>query len=264
MEIKRLEDSFEDLKLATLQSLQNTETEDENFLKRFQHRLILLSSSIKERHASFFSKKNRALIRRAKSVQVIFDLLSQYMNFLNCSLLFYVIDKFADPATKKEKDEFYSQLKSFRSRTRVMELQSVWKSHLPSDTVEVSAQCSHQSTMTLEQVEDAKEALACQASLESFTLLYCKAAPGSIVICWAIPTHLASLFARTVSDEFMTSLGIESVTINEYSLTDYRRLFPYEPENSERFGQIEPPLSISIKGILQRYPDGQIFKVFLL
>ena len=101
-EIRKLEDAFENLKLVTLQSLQNSETEDENFLKTFQHRLILLSGSIKEGHSNFFSKKNRASIRRAKSVQVIFDLLSQYMSFLNSSLLFYVIDKFADPATKKE------------------------------------------------------------------------------------------------------------------------------------------------------------------
>ena len=29
----------------------------------------------------------------------------------------------------------------------------------------------------------------------------------------------------------------------------------------EVFGQRHPPLSIYIKGILERYPDGQIFKV---
>jgi hypothetical protein len=31
----------------------------------------------------------------------------------------------------------------------------------------------------------------------------------------------------------------------------------------ENFGQDRPPLSIIIKGILKRYPDGQIFKVRL-
>ncbi len=31
--------------------------------------------------------------------------------------------------------------------------------------------------------------------------------------------------------------------------------------NSEQFGQRRPPLSVTIKGILERYPDGQIFKV---
>lgn len=30
----------------------------------------------------------------------------------------------------------------------------------------------------------------------------------------------------------------------------------------EMFGQRHPPLSIYIKGILERYPDGQIFKVW--
>ena len=29
----------------------------------------------------------------------------------------------------------------------------------------------------------------------------------------------------------------------------------------ERFGQRRPPLSVTIKQILERYPDGQIFKV---
>lgn len=31
--------------------------------------------------------------------------------------------------------------------------------------------------------------------------------------------------------------------------------------DSESFGQREPPISVIIKGILDRYPDGQIFKV---
>ena len=30
------------------------------------------------------------------------------------------------------------------------------------------------------------------------------------------------------------------------------------------FGQRRPPLSVTIKGILERYPDGQIFKVMLV
>jgi hypothetical protein len=31
----------------------------------------------------------------------------------------------------------------------------------------------------------------------------------------------------------------------------------------EQFGQRRPPLSVTIKQILERYPDGQIFKVIL-
>ena len=34
-----------------------------------------------------------------------------------------------------------------------------------------------------------------------------------------------------------------------------------EPLTGEQFGQRRPPLSVTIKGILERYPDGQIFKV---
>ena len=32
----------------------------------------------------------------------------------------------------------------------------------------------------------------------------------------------------------------------------------------EQFGQRRPPLSVTIKQILDRYPDGQIFKVLLV
>ena len=32
----------------------------------------------------------------------------------------------------------------------------------------------------------------------------------------------------------------------------------------EQFGQRRPPLSVTIKAILERYPDGQIFKVWLV
>ena len=34
-----------------------------------------------------------------------------------------------------------------------------------------------------------------------------------------------------------------------------------EENFGEHFGQRHPPLSTYIKGILERYPDGQIFKV---
>jgi len=34
-----------------------------------------------------------------------------------------------------------------------------------------------------------------------------------------------------------------------------------EPLTGEQFGQRRPPLSVTIKAILERYPDGQIFKV---
>ena len=36
------------------------------------------------------------------------------------------------------------------------------------------------------------------------------------------------------------------------------------PLTGEHFGQRRPPLSVTIKGILERYPDGQIFKVCLV
>ena len=36
------------------------------------------------------------------------------------------------------------------------------------------------------------------------------------------------------------------------------------PLKGKRFGQERPPLSVTIKGILERYPDGQIFKVCVL
>ena len=32
-------------------------------------------------------------------------------------------------------------------------------------------------------------------------------------------------------------------------------------QDSHAFGQRRPPLSVTIKAILERYPDGQIFKV---
>lgn len=36
---------------------------------------------------------------------------------------------------------------------------------------------------------------------------------------------------------------------------------PPTPPVGEDFGQKRPPLSVTIRGILDRYPDGQIFKV---
>ena len=32
----------------------------------------------------------------------------------------------------------------------------------------------------------------------------------------------------------------------------------------KQFGQQRPPLSVTIKAILERYPDGQIFKVWMV
>ena len=34
-----------------------------------------------------------------------------------------------------------------------------------------------------------------------------------------------------------------------------------DSSDEDNFGQKEPPLYVAIQGILNRYPDGQIFKV---
>ena len=39
---------------------------------------------------------------------------------------------------------------------------------------------------------------------------------------------------------------------------------PDEPLTGEQFGQKQPPLYVAIKSILERYPDGQIFKVCII
>ena len=225
-EIKELEEKFEDLKFCTLSSLIKRESENEDFLKNFKHRLTMLSGSIRERHRRLFSRRNRALIRRAESVGDVFDVISGYMNFLNCSLLFYIIDRFIDSGNVKQLEySFRSLLKAFRLRTSVSELQGVWKSHLPSDYVEVLAQCSHQGTMTLEEVEETKEALACQASLEPYTFFIIKTSPGSIVITWAIPKHIAPVFAKSMQDQtFLKKHNIETMKIDKYNLDLYVEL----------------------------------------
>ena len=50
----------------------------------------------------------------------------------------------------------------------------------------------------------------------------------------------------------MQTLTFNNIYIPQYSMATYQ---------GEQFGQRRPPLSVTIKGILERYPDGQIFKV---
>ena len=50
-----------------------------------------------------------------------------------------------------------------------------------------------------------------------------------------------------------TNIGLLSMDVD----TDSEE----ESGSSEHFGQKRPPLSVTIKGILERYPDGQVFKV---
>lgn len=40
-----------------------------------------------------------------------------------------------------------------------------------------------------------------------------------------------------------------------------RTVFMAELSIGKEFGQRQPPLAVDIKDILERYPDGQIFKV---
>lgn len=202
-EFDQLEEQFHDLKKATLAELTKKSRRNKGLFRLFQTRLALLRASLTKRHERYFSAVNLARVLRSQSFEEIFAMLDDYWSVLNCSLLLHIITKFTqDDPVQALAESFRSSLKVFRTNTRLSQLKEMHGIHVHPEFTKVTmlSQQPEWETYTLENVQTVKEALTLKASLQPFALQLVSASPGSVVLTWALPEHLAPLLAHSLDD----------------------------------------------------------------
>ena len=75
------------------------------YLKRFKIDLTKLPMLAKYKKLKFLQKKKRKIMR-AKSIQDVFDILDPYWNYVDYSLLEYIVKKYCDSHVKKQMQKY--------------------------------------------------------------------------------------------------------------------------------------------------------------
>ena len=227
-EIDKLEEQFDDLRDATLSSLVDKAEKNERFIRRFRTRLALLSGSHKQRHVRFFTSKNIGRLLKSESFEEIFAILGDYWTFLNCSLLLYIIKKFTDGAVAIQMQSYESHFNVFCRETTVAELSSVWGGIVIPESIEISV-TSHRhdwQSLTLKEAMSYSEILAYKASLQPSVLSFIAGYPGSVVLTWSLPRHLASFFAHPLDSAFLDEQGIDSLQFDGITFQEFKSNHP--------------------------------------
>ena len=101
LEINKLVALYDDLVQNTVETLSEMQEDSPKFFRKFRISVAVLPTSLKYQH-SYFLDQHSSQIAKATTVEEIFTLLNRYCNFLNCSLLAHIINKFGDEVLKKQ------------------------------------------------------------------------------------------------------------------------------------------------------------------
>lgn len=179
---------FETLALSCLSELEETQLG----LRKFRTSLMLLPATIKLEHTAFL-KENLPTFLRAESLEEIFMHLNLYWNFIDYSLLDYIIDRFCSDKLKKDMSEYKSDLGQFRRVTTIGEMIHSWPGRIeppPSFTEFTSTLDRDASTFTLEELEELRMKICSEFTLSSFILMFRSVVEGSLVITWVVPSSI--------------------------------------------------------------------------
>ena len=148
------------------------------------------------------AKEHKVLIRKAKadikvaeSVDEVFDVVGR-CDFLNYSLLKYIIDMYGSDKIKDEMAIYAMQIKAFRRETRLQVFSDACEDKPEKDEGKFSLLVTKHdmdwATATLEDVESFRLDVCRELSLYSFSLNLLVVAQGCVEVTWQVPRSLVT------------------------------------------------------------------------
>ena len=217
-QIRKFRGEFETLALSCLSELE----ENHLGLRKFRTSLMLLPATIKLEHTAFL-KENLPTFLKAENLEEIFMHLNLYWNFIDYSLLDYIIDRFCSDELKEDMDKYKSELEKFRRVTTIGQMIRSWPGRVeppPSFTKFTSTLNRDASTFTLEELEELRMKICSEFTLSSFILMFHNVVEGSVVISWLVPSSVIpqlryNLLAKARSKSlFFEENSIVSISID--------------------------------------------------
>ena len=169
---------------------------------------------------NYFRKEIRDNMLAAKSVDEIFVYLSRHWDFLNYSLLEYLIDRHASEKVKKEMGKYVEKIRVFRRNTKLQiffktrgRIPTVDKEFRKRVVTEHDMDCA---TATLEDIEKIRNNYNNELLLSNFSLLFYSVTCGSVEITWLVPESLVAHIQKSIkpSSPFMRNHNVTKFTID--------------------------------------------------
>ena len=163
------------------------------------------------------------LLSDVSTVDIAWSKLSLCWNFLDFSLLDHLVYKFNDPALSNSMEEYKTNIKAFRLRTRVCDFAEYFnfrRENLVHEGLKkIEARLKKKwEECTLQEFEDWRENITQKLLVPKFALVLQKLMinSGSVSVTWAIPAKFAALIAST-----METLDMKGFS-EEYSITSLK------------------------------------------
>ena len=223
-EIDTLVDMYDDLVAKAGVFLSRRQAISPEFLFEFRTRVAVLPTSLKYQH-SYFLEQHSSQIAKATTVEEILYLLNTYCNFLNCSLLAHIINKFGDEELQKQLSSYTRALNKFRSQTKFSEFFKAYTENpnIPPESVALTTKMgSEWEHRTLQDAEEYRKSMV-QCSLLADSALYFQGGRlSSIYLIWYVPNHAIDFLATAMNSEFLHHHSVEEVTIDGVDLEGYK------------------------------------------
>ena len=164
-----------------------------------------------------FLKEKKAMIKAAKDVSEIFEVLSPYWNHVDYGLLERITMEFGDGSVKREVSAYISCLIQFEKDTTVQKFVDAIcdDRQIPDEFRTILIKLDRKpSKCTLYDIRKFKESLACRSSGNAYSIYLKKIGTGSIMVTLAVPSEVVHVFVEGIQDlQYEEDAHIESLWV---------------------------------------------------
>ena len=188
-------------------------------LNRFKIDLTKLPMLKKYKKLRFLRKKKNRILR-AETMQAIFNILDPYWNYVDYSLLEYIVNKYCNKKVRSQMKKYKLKLEEFERATSVLDFTSARPDHRRFPTKHATLKATVQvnpAACSLHDARKIKESIAEKASLEPYVALLRGLNVSSVVLTIAFPHAARKYVEQALDDEFLKQLNIlpESVLYSD-------------------------------------------------
>ena len=184
-----------------------------------RYSLLCLPPNLKKEYRKFV-REAKAEMKESESSEDIIDVIGEHFDYLNYSLLVYVVGLYGSDDLKKKMAEYVKLMESFRKETRL----EVFSEVCDDEPEKVNGRFAtmvtkHEmdwKTATLEDVERFRIQVCRELSLYDFSLNLLKVARGCVEVTWRVPRSLVTFNCVKPSSQSMTDHHVTTLTIDGF------------------------------------------------
>ena len=161
-----------------------------------------LPTTLKYEHEKFIEEKEDE-ISKAEGIDKVFRIANKYWDFLNYSLLHYIIEEYGSDEIQSQMEAFDEEICYFRRNTLLKPFSKVYKRKPKLENESemkklISVHEFNLATATLEDVEIFRNEIRHELSLHKFSLQLSQIQDGCFMLTWLISKSLVAHVQKTI------------------------------------------------------------------